>query len=157
MKFLFFILTASAFIACNNADQPSAGVDQHKKDSLFTIKDSMAQIAMNDTTSYTTIEWLDPIQTDLGKITEGQQVEVSWRFKNSGSKPLIIQNVSATCGCTVAERPEAPVAPGESSVIKAKFNSEGQHIGHVEKTVMVQANTKGTTTHTLRFSAEINK
>src|SRR5688572_10483012 len=140
MKYLFFVLVAAAMIACNSADKAVANINKEKNDSLV-------QKAMEDTAGYTTIEWLDSIRTSLGKITEGQVVEVSWRFKNTGNKPLVIQGVTASCGCTIAEKPEQPVVPGGTDVIKAKFNSEGQHVGHVEKAVTVQANTKGSTAH----------
>ena len=117
----------------------------------------MAQEALKDTASYTTIEWVDSVHTDLGKISEGQSIEISWQFKNTGTKPLIIQNVTAGCGCTIAEKPEQPVSPGENGVIKAKFNSAGQGAGHVQKSVTVIANTKGNVNHALSFSADISK
>jgi hypothetical protein len=112
---------------------------------------------MNDSTSYTTIEWLDSINQALpGKIKEGSVVEISWKFKNTGDKPLIIAAVTAACGCTVADKPNEPVAPGEEGIIKARFNSQGQGpMAH--KSVTVQANTKGQTTHVLNFTAEVSK
>ena len=150
MKYLFSVLVVGAFIACNSADKPAANISKEKNDSLV-------KKVMEDTASYTSIKWLDSTRISLGKITEGQTVEVSWRFENTGNKPLVIQGVTASCGCTIAEKPEQPVAPGATDLIKAKFNSEGQHIGHVEKAVTVQANTKGGTAHYLSFNAEINK
>src|SRR4051794_35898793 len=69
--------------------------------------------AMNDSANYTTIQWLDSTYLDLGKQPEGKAVEMSYRFKNTGKKSLVIQNVTAQCGCTIPEKPEKPVAPGE--------------------------------------------
>ena len=76
---------------------------------------------------------------DFGTKTEGETVEFSYRFKNSGDYPLVVNNVSASCGCTVPEKPEEPVQPGETGYIKVKFNSEGRK-GEVHKTVTVQSN-----------------
>ncbi|MEI9807904.1 MAG: DUF1573 domain-containing protein [Bacteroidota bacterium] len=45
------------------------------------------------------------------------------------------------CGCTVPEKPEQPIAPGQQDVIKAKFNSSGQHKGENRKSITVRANT----------------
>ena len=149
MKYLFFILVTGFLIACNGTDK-AASLSQQKNDSL-------AEAAMKDSANYTTIEWIDSVHTDLGKITEGQEVEVSWHFKNTGNKPLIIQAVRPGCGCTIADKPMEPIAPGETSMIKAKFNSEGQHLGVVNKQVTVLANTRGGTSHILSFSADINK
>ena len=151
MKYLFFSFLAVAFIACTGSDKHgTSSVHGHSND-------SMAQEALKDTASYTTIEWVDSVHTDLGKISEGQSIEISWQFKNTGTKPLIIQNVTAGCGCTIAEKPEQPVSPGENGVIKAKFNSAGQGAGHVQKSVTVIANTKGNVNHALSFSADISK
>ena len=86
----------------------------------------------------TTVQMIDSVY-DFGKIAEGENVEFSYRFKNTGSNPLIVSNVSASCGCTVPEKPEAPIKPGETGFIKVKFNSEGRP-GMAHKTVNVLAN-----------------
>ncbi len=86
----------------------------------------------------TTVEIIDSV-FDFGKIAEGEVVEYSFRFKNNGTQPLIINNASASCGCTIPEKPEAPVKPGETSFIKVKFNSEGRP-GTTHKTVTVTSN-----------------
>ena len=61
-----------------------------------------------------------------------------------------------SCGCTVAEQPNEPVAPGKESIIKASFNSEGR-VGINHKTLFVYANTKGTSTNELKFEVEVEK
>ena len=76
---------------------------------------------------------------DFGTKTEGEIIEFSYRFKNTGDFPLVVTNVSASCGCTVPEKPEEPVQPGETGYIKVKFNSDKRG-GEVHKTVMVQSN-----------------
>src|SRR5580698_9987803 len=80
-----------------------------------------AMAAMTDTTQFTTVQWLDSTK-DFGRIEEGQKLEVSFRFRNAGDKPLVIQRVQPSCGCTVAEQPTEPVAPGAEGLIKAVFN-----------------------------------
>jgi hypothetical protein len=88
-------------------------------------------------------------------VKEGQVVEVSYRFKNTGDKNLIIQNVSASCGCTVPEKPEKPFAPGEEGTVRAKFDSKGRPHGEARKEVYVNANTKPEQQHVLTFKVEI--
>jgi hypothetical protein len=110
----------------------------------------------SDSTSYTSIQWLDSTHQELGKIKEGQTPEITWKFKNTGDKPLIVMNAQGTCGCTVAEKPLEPVPPGEEGIIKAKFSSEGR-VGVNEKQVMVTTNTKGRTHHSLNFKVEVEK
>lgn len=145
------ILFLTVLIACNQ----SATNKNENQDAVSTITNP--EKALEDSANYTTIQWLDSTFRDLGKVTEGQIVEISWRFKNTGNKPLIIVNTSASCGCTVAEKPEQPIAPGEESVIKAKFDSNGRPEGEQRKEVFVTANTKESPSHNLSFRLELVK
>ncbi|HSR38903.1 MAG TPA: DUF1573 domain-containing protein [Phnomibacter sp.] len=106
-----------------------------------------------DSANFTSIQWIDSIR-NMGSIREGQKLEVTFRFKNIGSKPLVIQSATPSCGCTVPEKPEKPVMPGEESMIKAVFDSQGRQ-GTNHKTINVVANTKGTTNHSLEFNVEV--
>ncbi|MCG2617112.1 DUF1573 domain-containing protein [Terrimonas sp. NA20] len=144
-KISILLVVAAGLFACQSADQkaaPAMSID---------AKDA----AKKDTANYTTIQWLDSTFKDLGKIKEGETVEVSFRFKNSGDKNLVITNVYASCGCTVPEKPEKPYAPGEEGVIKAKFDSRGRPKGEQRKTVFVDATTAPTQQHQLNFKVEI--
>lgn len=76
---------------------------------------------------------------DFGKINQGDVVEYTFKFKNTGNQPLVLSNVSATCGCTVPEWPKEPIAPGKSGSIKATFNSAGK-LGHQNKVITIQSN-----------------
>jgi len=106
-----------------------------------------------DPATLTKVEWLDGMDKDFGKIVEGKNLEVSFRFKNVGDKPLVISNVSASCGCTVPETPKKPYQPGETGVIKASFNSTGKS-GSQSKQVNVFANLEPAMT-TLNFRVEV--
>ncbi|MGV3538565.1 MAG: DUF1573 domain-containing protein [Rufibacter sp.] len=82
---------------------------------------------------------------DFGKIKQGEVVEHTFRFTNNGSQPLIISNVRTTCGCTATDYPKAPVPPGETASITAKFNSAGKR-GPQNKVITVDSNAvQGTT------------
>ena len=105
-----------------------------------------------DVNNQTTIQWLDSVKT-VGKIKNGEKVEISFRFKNTGDKQLVITSVIVSCGCTVAEKPDQPIAPGEEGIIKAEFNSAGR-LGTNHKTITVQSNTPGGVS-TLVFDVEV--
>ncbi|MBB5286495.1 hypothetical protein HNQ92_004656 [Rhabdobacter roseus] len=83
---------------------------------------------------------LDSVAYDFGTVQEGATVEHSFAFRNDGQFPLIINNVTASCGCTVPEWPREPIAPGGESTILVRFNSKGKP-GPQVKTVTVYANT----------------
>jgi hypothetical protein len=150
MKYFFStLLIAGVLVACNSND---AQTTQAKLDST---KRAAILNAANDSANFTQIQWIDSLNQQLGKVKEGSVVEVTWKFKNSGTKPLIVSNVSASCGCTVAEKPEEPIAPGSEGVIKAKFDSKDRQ-GTQNKEVYVLANT-GTAPQKLTFAVEVEK
>jgi Protein of unknown function (DUF1573) len=141
MKKILFVLFAAGLFACQTADKKSvAALSQEEKDK-----------AAVDTAKFTTIEWLDSTYKDLGQLKKGQEVEISYRFKNAGNKNLIISNVSASCGCTIPEKPEKPIAPGQEDVIKAKFNSTNFQ-GEVRKEIFITANTAAQSGGTMKLS-----
>lgn len=142
---IWIIFCLTIFMSCKNENNKSAQSGSENKTS--GLVDPIA-----DTSNYTTIQWLDSVQ-QFGKVTDGEKVLISFNFKNTGNKPLIITNVTAGCGCTVPEKPEAPIAPGKEGIIKAEFNSEGR-VGQVTKNVTVTCNTI-TQNYTLLFEGEV--
>lgn len=86
----------------------------------------------------TTIQMIDSVY-NFGKVIDGEKVEYSFRFKNTGKNALIVTAATASCGCTVPEKPEAPVKTGETGFIKVVFNSQGR-VGEVHKEINVTSN-----------------
>ncbi len=78
-------------------------------------------------------------EIDYGKIVQGQKINLSFPFKNTGDSELEILNVTATCGCTEAKASSTKIAPGASATIEAVFNSTGFR-GKVQKGIGVQTN-----------------
>ncbi|MBV6644718.1 MAG: DUF1573 domain-containing protein [Cyclobacteriaceae bacterium] len=92
---------------------------------------------------------------DFGTINEGDIVDHTFTFTNTGEAPLIISNASASCGCTVPQWPKEPIPVGGSGDIKVQFNSRNKP-GIQNKTVTITANTFPTATK-LRIKANVNK
>lgn len=78
---------------------------------------------------------------DFGSIDQGEKVQHVYKFKNTGSEPLIISNAKGSCGCTVPSWPKEPIAPGDSGEILVAFDSKGKK-GNQTKTVTLTANTE---------------
>jgi len=135
--------------ACKQVDKRTNATDAEKS------KEEALRIAQADTLNLTDVEWLDSIDRSLGKLKAKKSVDIIWRFKNVGNKPLIIDNATASCGCTVPEKPEKPIAPGEQGIIKATFNGSGE--GSIRKEVHVIGNLKPNREITLSFSGQIDK
>ncbi|NLR92752.1 MULTISPECIES: DUF1573 domain-containing protein [Flammeovirga] len=81
---------------------------------------------------------------EFGDIHQGDVVEHTFKFTNSGDAPLVITNVTTTCGCTAPKWPKEPIAPGDEGQILVKFNSRGKR-GVQNKPITVYSNAKQTT------------
>lgn len=157
MKYLLIVFAGLTLASCGTSDKQGDSLVANKANNHTEPAISAGSSA--DSANLTTIEWLDPVQQELGSITKGQVVEISWKFKNTGSKPLTIESVQAGCGCTTPEPPKEPIAPGEEGVIRAKFNSES-FSGHVTKDVTVAANNSNRNNginNRLSFTADIKE
>ena len=126
-KYILFGLIAASVISC----------DIRRKDKIADDLETQKALALKDSTS---VQIIDSAY-NYGKVVEGEKVEYSYRFKNTGSKPLIIVDATSTCGCTVPQRPEKPILPGEVGFIKVVFDSRGK-VGDTHKLINVISNAK---------------
>ncbi len=76
---------------------------------------------------------------DFKNVGEGTQAAHEFKFTNTGTAPIVIANVQASCGCTTPEWTKTPVLPGKSGFVKAVYNSAGRP-GQFSKTVTVTSN-----------------
>ena len=89
------------------------------------------------------IEFENPI-FDFDTVALGSEVEYTFKFKNTGKTPLLINSVKAGCGCTVLKGwPKTPIKPGSKGEIPVVLTT--QRTGLVKKYVSVLANTKPAT------------
>jgi hypothetical protein len=92
---------------------------------------------------------------DFGDITQGDKVEHTFEFTNTGTEPLVITNVEVTCGCTVPKGwTRDPILPGNKSEIVIAFNSSGKY-GRQNKVVTVISNASNTDAAQITFSANV--
>ena len=90
----------------------------------------------------TTIEWLDPVFQNLGVAKRGPGMDITYNFKNTGDKPLIIDSVDAGCGCTLFDVPAEPIAPGAKGKIRVRYETDMQGLSINIKHVDIIANTR---------------
>ncbi|MCF0073275.1 DUF1573 domain-containing protein [Dyadobacter sp. CY261] len=84
---------------------------------------------------------IDSSAYDFGTIQEGAIVEHEFKFRNGGEYPLILNNISSSCGCTTPEWPKDPIGPNQTSSVKVRFDSKHK-AGPQVKTITVYANTE---------------
>jgi hypothetical protein len=75
----------------------------------------------------------------FGNIIEGQIARYDFKFVNTGTEPLILSNVSASCGCTTPKWPREAIEPGKSAIVTAEYNSQGRP-GTFTKSIFVKSN-----------------
>ncbi len=124
-------------------------------DRVDAVTDADAKL-MADTAKYTTVQWLDTL-ANFGTVNKGEQVKVTFRFRNTGSQPLILASVRAACGCTVPDYTKGAVPPGGEGEVTGAFDSNKSASGEVRKSIFVTTNTKNKTRQTLIFTGLINE
>jgi hypothetical protein len=83
---------------------------------------------------------------DAGEVVKGEVITAKFNVENTGEFPLVIAEVKGSCSCTVASKPEAPIAPGSSGMITAKVDTERTSSGVITKSVRIVANTEPSVT-----------
>jgi hypothetical protein len=144
MKKIAYILCGVLFLsvwACNQS--ASKKVDQEKA-SQNAGKSAAATAAMT----------FDKTFHDFGTIAEGETVQTTFTFTNTGEADLIIVDARGSCGCTVPNYPKnTPIAPGATGEILVSFDSSNKP-NMQQKTVTISANT-ASGRETLRIKAMV--
>ncbi len=148
LNFLSFVLFIS-FLGLNACKNDKAGTEADASAAAATPADPNAAAAVTPegtpapTGPTTSVEYTEMVY-DFGEVMEGEHVKYAFKFKNTGSEPLIISDAKGSCGCTVPDWPREPIAPGASSEIKVEFDSKGKGSDDGQKQtkkVTVTANT----------------
>ncbi len=88
----------------------------------------------------TSIKFAEELK-DFGDIKQETTNKYAFEFTNTGLEPLVIENATGSCGCTVPNYPKEPIMPGKSGVIEVEYKP-GQQEGPQQKTVTITANTE---------------
>lgn len=81
----------------------------------------------------------EDVSHNFGTINEGELATHEFVFVNTGTEPVVISDVSRTCGCTTPFWPKEPIMPGDTSSVKATYNSQDRP-GRFHKTITVTTN-----------------
>ena len=90
------------------------------------------------------IEW-STTTYEFGEIDYMNPKTAVFEFKNTGTKPLVVTNVKAFCGCTKVDYPKTPVLPGKKAKVSAEYNAAS--MGNFSKSVRVQFSEESLTQH----------
>ena len=146
INFLSFLLICMMAVSCKKE------VALTDKNSNLTREESIATESLESTATvvkperpadgkYPEMTFVEK-EFDFGDIKQGDKVDHTFNFKNTGEADLIITNAQASCGCTIPDYPkDIPIKPGESGKIKVTFNSAGKS-GPTAKTITISCNTE---------------
>jgi hypothetical protein len=91
-------------------------------------------------TAFGQLTWETTQQTFNSKPKD-EFVTAKYKFTNTGTQPITVENVRTSCGCTTAVLKKTVYAPGESGEIESRFTFSGR-TGRQEKAIMVQTSDK---------------
>ena len=85
----------------------------------------------------------DRLRHNFGTFSENSPVQkTTFTFTNIGKTPLVINQVAASCSCTIPRYDKRPIAPGQKGSIEVIYNGKGMFPGHFKKSITVRTNGK---------------
>ncbi len=87
--------------------------------------------------SVKSVQWKST-SVEVGNIPQGKPYAVEFEFTNTGKEAVIVTNAQAGCGCTIADYPKEPIAPGKTAKIKATYNAAAIGVFNKNVTVYIQ-------------------
>lgn len=163
-KTLVYLFSASLLISCAGAEEESSEIEVNTNDEssvIGTVNPESGTVTPNPNSSSedvtgeeTTIEYFE-LKHDFGNVFYPSDNKYTFKFKNTGDKPLVIEKATASCGCTVPNKPEEPILPGEIGELDVIFRPKSGQVGQsVTKKITVTANTNPKETF-LEISAKV--
>jgi hypothetical protein len=157
MKNIFIPVIALFFVGCtNDTDAVNTGTSSavavvEPQNGAPSFEEVKNPVKPEGTTS---IEYVET-EHDFGTVQYPGENLHTFKFKNTGSVPLVIESAKASCGCTVPNKPDEPIMPGEMGEMDVIFRPKEGQVGQpVTKTVTVTANTDPVQTY-LKISAVV--
>ncbi|WP_449039926.1 DUF1573 domain-containing protein [Parabacteroides goldsteinii] len=85
-----------------------------------------------------TIAKATPLEIDFGTFDKSEIKEATIEVKNTGDSPLVIVDVSTTCGCTAATYDKRPAKPGE--ILRVGIKMTPKDTGFFDEVVTIKYN-----------------
>lgn len=82
--------------------------------------------------------FFDKLIFDLGNVKSGNDTSFTIPFVNMMNRPIVINDVISSCGCTIVNWSQKPLNPKEKSFIEIKYSSA--NLGIFNKYIIVKSN-----------------
>ena len=98
----------------------------------------------------------DEMVHDFGSFKEADGLQkTTFSFTNTGTEPLVLSNVRASCGCTTPKWTREPVAPGAKGSIEVTYNPKNRP-GSFNKSITINSNAENPTV-VLRITGQVEQ
>lgn len=103
------------------------------------LKILAGNISKTTTTSMTEVA-IDNLKLDFGSFMHSEIQERSFVLTNIGEAPLIVQDITTSCGCMKTRYVKKPIPPGEKLEITVIY--EAEQAEYFNKTIAIHCNIK---------------
>jgi hypothetical protein len=103
--------------------------------SMAWVADAQTAATTTTTTGTPDVLQIKEAEHDFGKIPQGKPVYYFFEISNTGTTPLKLDNVQASCGCTTPEWNREAIPAGSSDKIKVGYNAANE--GYFEKPITI--------------------
>jgi hypothetical protein len=157
-KGLVYLFAAALLTSCGGAEESSedrestsggsiVGNENPQDDGSGATNNSVEITSKIEGMETTSIEYFD-LTHNFGNVFYPSDNKFTFKFKNTGSVPLVIDKATASCGCTIPNKPEEPIMPGEIGELDVIFRPKSGQVGQtVTKKITVVANTQPSETY----------
>lgn len=130
------VMASLAIVSCKKETQQEQVLETQPLENTATVEEETPEV--NPDTAPLLV--LEQETYDSGDVKAGETVKKIINFKNEGKGPLIIKKAQASCGCTVPEYDQEPVAVGGEGKLTVKYTAP-EFNGKVIKEVVLTTNT----------------
>jgi hypothetical protein len=92
-------------------------------------------------------------RVDVGNISDSENAEMEIELRNITGAPFSIENIDTSCGCTVANATEGPIAPGETAKVRVTIDTRGK-MGEISKEIKLFTS-GGSDPHVLTLTGKV--
>jgi hypothetical protein len=126
---ILFLVTAWIFLLSFSCNASRKKTNEQQSADTIPTTDTLPQIVFTR-----------PVQ-DVGRIVEGEKVEIRFSYYNSGTQDLQITDIETSCGCTRVEWEKKALPHGVTGYLTVVFDSHS-FSGLQTKTIRVSSNSR---------------
>lgn len=98
---------------------------------------------------------VEPASFDFGKALTNKTLQKEFQIRNFGDADLVLDSVTTSCGCTVAEGYSKVIKPGASTHLQVSLQTRTS-TGKLQKSVLIKSNDPAKGLYELKLEATVS-